>query len=116
MKNFIPAVALTAALFSSSSAFAGGDGGCHFHGDAPAKDTVVVGCATEYKDALVASGKLEPSWQAVKADKAEVGDGKSAKEWRVTFNNPAAKEAGKKTLYMFFSLPGNLIGANFSGK
>jgi len=43
-------------------------------------------------------------------------DGKKTKEWKLTFKNPTEKDAGKQTLYMFYSLTGNLIGSNFTGK
>lgn len=33
-----------------------------------------------------------------------------------TFKNPAEKDAAKQTLYMFYALNGNFIGANFTGK
>ena len=34
----------------------------------------------------------------------------------ITFNNPAASEPAKRTLYLFFSQPGNFIAANHTGK
>ena len=116
MKNFASIVILSSALFTTSAAFAGGGGNCHFHGNMPAKEAVVVGCATGEKDALAASGKIESSWKSVKLDKAETVEGKSMKEWKLTFKNPAAKDAAKQNLYMFFTLQGNFIGANFTGQ
>ena len=116
MKNTISFAALTIALFASPTAFAGVGGSCHFHGNAPVKETVLTGCAAEHKDALAASGKIDASWKAVKLDKAETVEGKSMKEWKFTFKNPTEKDASKQTLYMFYTLTGNLIGANFTGK
>ena len=116
MKNTISIAALTLALFASPSAFAGGSGGCHFHGHAPVKESILTGCAAEYKDGLVASGKIDASWKSAKLDKAETVEGKSMKEWKFTFKNPAEKDATKQTLYMFYTLTGNLIGANFTGQ
>ncbi|MDO9196120.1 DUF6488 family protein [Rhodoferax sp.] len=116
MKNFVSIAALTAALFAATSAFAGSGGGCHFHGHAPVKESIIVGCANEQKDELVAKGKLDASWKAVRLDKAETVEGKNMKEWKFTFENPAEKEATKQTLYMFYTLTGNFIAANFTGK
>ena len=116
MKNFVSIAILSAALFSAPSAFAGGDGGCHFHGNAPVKESVITGCAIGQKDASVISGKLDASWKSVKLDKAETVEGKSMKEWKFTFKNPSEKDASKQTLYMFYTLTGNFIGANFTGK
>ena len=76
----------------------------------------MVGCATQYKDDLVAHGKIGKSWQAVKHDKAEIAQGAKGKEWKVSFKDTAAKDKTKETLYMFFSLPGNFIASNFTGQ
>ena len=37
------------------------------------------------------------------------------KELKLSFKNPAEKDASKQTLYMFYSLTGNFIAANFTG-
>jgi Family of unknown function (DUF6488) len=116
MKKFIFNTIFATTFFATAAAFAGGDSSCHFHGNAPAKEAVVTGCANEHKDALAVNGKIEASWKSVKLDKAEIVEGKKMKEWKLTFKNPAAKDAAKQTLYMFYSLPGNLIGANFTGQ
>ena len=97
-------------------AFAGPGGSCHFHGSKPATDAIVVDCATQRKDELIAKGKLDKNWQPVKVDKAELVDSKKGKEWRVTFRDPSAKEKSKETLYMFFTVPGNFVAANFTGQ
>lgn len=116
MKKIISIASLVTALSFAPAAFASGGGSCHFHGYTPAKEAVVVGCAKEKINALVTDAKIEMSWKSAQIDKAETVEGKSMKEWKLTFNNPAALEANKKTLYMFFTLNGNFIAANFTGK
>lgn len=116
MNKFAFIATLIATLAFVPSAFAGGGGGCHFHGNAPIKESVLVGCASAYKDGLVSKGKLDSSWKGVKMNKAETVEGKTMKEWKFTFNNPAEKNATKQTLYMFYTLSGNFIAANFTGK
>lgn len=115
MKKFVSIASLTATLFFAPAAFAGGGGSCHFHGSAPAKESVVVGCAKEQVKGLVASAKLEKSWKSAQFDKAETVDGKNKKEWKLTFSNPTASDADKKTLYLFYTPSGNFIAANFTG-
>lgn len=95
---------------------AAADGECHFHGSKPASESDVVGCAIQNKAALVKAGKIDASWQAVKHDKAEAVEGKKGKEWKVTFKIPAAADKSKETLYMFYTVPGNFIAANFTGQ
>jgi hypothetical protein len=116
MKKYAFIATLVAILAVPHTAFAGGGGDCHFHGNTPVKEAVLVGCAAKYKDGLVSKGKIDPSWKGIKIDKAETIDGKSMKEWKFTFKNPAEKDATKGTLYMFYTLTGNFIAVNFSGK
>lgn len=116
MKTIIAIAAFSLSGLIGTSAFAAGAGSCHFHGNAPIKETVIVGCATERKDALATSGKIDAAWKTVKLDKAETVEGQKMKEWKLTFKNPAEKDASKQTLYMFYSLTGNFIAANFTGK
>jgi hypothetical protein len=117
MKTTLIASAFMASAFVPTAAFAGADGSCHFHGSKPAAEATVVQCATQYKDKLVAGGKLEKSWQTVsRADKVEQVDGKRSKEWKLSFKNPVAADKAKDTLYLFYTLPGNFIAANHTGQ
>lgn len=114
--KYVYIATLVAAVAPNAPAIAGPGGSCHFHSAKPASDSVVVDCANQRKEALIANGKLEKAWQAVKLEKAELVDGKKGKEWRVTFKDPAAKDKAKETLYLFFTAPGNFIAANFTGQ
>lgn len=116
MKKFASIFATSMALAFATGAHADAGGKCHFHGNAPAKESVITGCAMAHKDKLIKSGKLDASWRDVPLDKAETIEGKKMKEWKLSFKNAAEKDAGKQTLYMFYALTGNLIGANFTGQ
>lgn len=116
MKNLVLAAALVATLTATPAVFASEGGSCHFHGNKPASVAVVTDCANQRKASLVKAGKLDASWQTVKLDKADLIDGQKGKEWKVTFKNPAAPDAAKQTLYLFFSQPGNFIAANHTGQ
>jgi len=115
MKSLIAITALTAA-FLSQTVVADAGSNCHFHGSKPAAESTVASCAATRKEALIKAGKLDASWQAIKQDKVETVEGKKGKEWKVTFKDPAAKDKSKETLFMFFTLPGNFIAANFTGQ
>lgn len=120
MKKMMLTISLVATLGSSlvfaPQAQAAEGSKCHFHGNKPAAQAVVSDCATQRRDALVKSGKLDASWQAVKPEKIEVIDGKKGKEWKLTFNNPAVVDKTKSSLFMFFTETGNFMAANFTGK
>lgn len=91
-------------------------GSCHFHGKQAASETVVTTCAKQRRDALVKAGRLEASWASAPVTSAEVVEGKKGKEWKVQMTNPTATDPTKRTLYLFFSHPGNFIAANFTGQ
>lgn len=116
MNQSLIAVALCAAALSAPAARADAGGSCHFHGSKPAAESTVLGCAGQRKETLVKAGKLDAGWQVVKHDSIALVDGKKGKEWKVSFENPAAQDKGKETLYMFFTPVGNFIAANFSGQ
>lgn len=116
MKTLATFSALLVSLFTAPAAQADKGASCHFHGSKPAAEAVVSDCAAQRKAALVKAGKLDASWQAVPLDKAELVDGKKGKEWKLSFKNPAAADATKQTLYLFFSQPGNFIAANHTGQ
>lgn len=116
MKKFIFAVLSLGIFVWAPASFASPGGSCHFHGNKPASEATIGGCASQRKVALVKSGKLDSTWSAIQHDKIEVVDGKKGKEWKVTFKDVAAKDKSKASLYMFFTLPGNFIAANFTGQ
>ncbi len=116
MKQLIVAIASITVLSISAPVFSSEGGSCHFHGKKPAAEATVTSCAVQRKEALVTSGKIDAAWKTVKQDKVEQVDGKKGKEWKVTFKDPAAKDKTKQTLYMFFTVPGNFIAANFTGQ
>ena len=62
---------------------------------------------------IVEKGQLEDSWRQVKPQEAKENSGH---EWVVVFFNPEIKDSGKQTLYMFLTLSGKYIAANFTGK
>ena len=116
MKKFIfAALTLSTALWTPA-ALASEGGSCHFHGSKPATEATVSGCALQRKDTLVKTGKLDAAWTAIKPTNIETIEGKKGKEWKVTFKDAAANDKTKETLYMFFTLPGNFIAANFTGQ
>ncbi len=116
MQYALSTAVILAVISMGQPAMASEGGSCHFHGNKPAAEATVLGCAQQRKEALVKAGKIEASWQAVKHDKVEAVDGKKGKEWKVTFKDPAAKDKSKETLYIFFTAPGNFIAANFTGQ
>lgn len=116
MKHLFIIAAFFATVAVTPAVFAGEDSNCHFHGSKPAVENTVIGCANQRRDALVKSGKLSPTWKAIKHDQLALIDGQKGKEWKISFKDAAAQDKTKETLYMFFTASGNFIAANHSGK
>ena len=115
MKKLILLISLASATAVGPATMAAESSACHFHGSKPATESVVVNCAMDRKQTLVKQGKLDSSWAQIKQDEVLIVDGKKGKEWRLTFKNPAVPDSEKQILYMFYSLPGNFIAANYTG-
>ncbi len=105
-------IAFTAAPALGGS---GHDHGSH-GGHDPAVElsqTQIIAAASGNVANLVKKGKLDASWASIQPQEAKEN---SAHEWVVTFFNPAIEDPEKKTLYMFLTLSGKYIAANFTGK
>ena len=67
-------------------------------------------------DSLIENKKIDKSWRAIKPNKPYKKEFKKGPEWVVTFDNPKIPQKEKQKLYVFISLTGKLIAANFSGQ
>ena len=116
MKKIINMSFAALALTFASWSFAGEGSSCHFHGSKKAKESTIEQCANQRRDLYLKNGTIDASWSDVKPSVIELVDGAKRKEWRVRFDNPQASDSTKDQLFMFFTLPGNFIAANYSGK
>lgn len=112
------AVLLFSAILTVAPAIAGPD---HTHGagghtHAPATAEQVSARAIERVKSMVQRGKLDKSWANAKPEPAYQKDFAKGTEWVVAFRNEKMEDATKRTLYVFFSLEGSYIAANYSGK
>lgn len=63
---------------------------------------------------FVKVGKIDSTWSSSKHKQSITKDFKGKKEWVVTFNNN--KGVKGKNLYIFLTLDGGFVAANFTGK
>ncbi len=104
---------LTAFALSVTSAYAGPG---HSHGPVtPITEKQALENATGIVNSIVQKGKIEASWAEVKPTEAKKKKFKHSQEWVITFSNPKVTDQEKKTLYVFLSLDGHYLAANFSG-
>lgn len=116
MKNITRSLSLAVLVSLSSLAWSGEGSSCHFHGSKPAAQSTIEQCANARRDLYLKNGTISQTWEGVPVSVVEVVKGKKSDEWRVRFDNPNETNTSKNKLYMFFSLPGNFIAANYSGK
>lgn len=115
MKKFL-VYFLALFAFSTPLAFAG-PGSDHSHEPAaPISENEALKAAEGFVDDIIKKGKLDASWADIKPTKVIQKKFKKDLEWVVTFDNPKAADKEKQTLYVFMSLSGHYLGANFSGK
>ncbi|QBZ84127.1 hypothetical protein GHNINEIG_02202 [Hydrogenovibrio crunogenus] len=119
MKNLITTLFLS--LFITTYAVASGghshspDGGhSHSHGSISNKE--VINKATGKVNQLASAGIIDISWKNVKAHNAVKKQFRDDLEWVIAFKNGKIDDPKKQTLYLFFSLDGHYIAANYSGK
>jgi hypothetical protein len=63
---------------------------------------------------LIADKKIATSWNTSKFDKIVKKKSKKSHEWLITFSNE--KETKDKKLFIFLTLSGDFVAANFTGK
>jgi hypothetical protein len=117
MRTISTALVVSTLIFGAP-AFAGGShehgpGGSHSYGQLTAASATNM--AEKQVKTLIERGKLEKSWAGIKASEATQKDFGKGPEWVVTFKNEKA-EAGKQTLYVFYTVTGSYLATNFTGK
>jgi hypothetical protein len=103
-------------LFSEvQSAWAGPGPPGHTHDEGELQQKEIIERSKAYLRRLVVNGKIEPSWESLEPATVGKQTYKDRKEWVITFENPEVNSEDKKTLFMFFTLNGQVVAANFSG-
>lgn len=97
------------------NAGSGHDHGGGGHAHSMVSSELAMEMATQKVQQLVSAGKLDATWSAVTASGAEQKAFAKGPEWVVTFKNDKVADATKQTLYVFMSLDGHYIAANYTG-
>ena len=112
----IQAIILTFVLTLFSSVTLAGAG--HDHGTPlePVTQQKAEQIASQFVSSLVVDGKIEPSWKSIEVYKSEQKNFSGNQEWAISYNNEAASDPNKRTIYIFLSLGGEFLGANHTGE
>lgn len=86
----------------------------HIHGALTADKAKIKAIRT--MQGLAKRGVIDKSWTSTTPDRAEKKIFSKGEEWVVSFKNETIKDKSKQTLYIFYSLDGHYIAANYTGK
>lgn len=115
MRKTMIAVTFSTLSLLTVPAFSG-PGHDHSHSHQAITAQAVEQKASKQVAELIAKGKLDKSWNAIKPAKSYQKTFEKGKEWVVELTNGAASDKTKQTLYLFYTLDGHYVAANFTGK
>lgn len=93
-----------------------GSGHEYGHSQTPVDQATAITNAIEIVAELVKSNKLDESWASITASSVEKKVFKGNSEWVAVFVNDNITDTDKRKLYVFLTLGGDYIAANFTGK
>ena len=101
----------------SINAFAGSnrDHG-HSHSHAPVNHATANTNAAKIVSALVKRNKLDNTWASISASSVEKKLFQGKQGWVVVYVNDKITDSDKRTLYIYLTLGGDYIAANYTGE
>ncbi|MEN8171173.1 MAG: DUF6488 family protein [Pseudomonadota bacterium] len=115
MKTIVTTLVLSSLLFGAPVMAGGGHDHGHSHAQAPVNKGTAEKSAAMAVASLIAGGKIDKSWSSTTANSSEKKDFNGRTEWVVTFVNDKVTDPAKQKLYVFMSLSGEYIAANYTG-
>ncbi len=101
----------------SVTAFAGsGHNHGHSHEQKPISSEEAQSRAEKKVTALVKAGSIDKTWAGIKSNNIKQITFSHDPEWVISFSNNKISDASKQSLYLFYSLDGQYIAANYTGK
>lgn len=88
----------------------------HSHSHSPVDANKAKTNATKILATLVKRNVVDKSWATIKATSVEKKVIKGNPEWVIIFNNAALADKSKRKLYLFLTLGGDYIAANYTGR
>lgn len=105
---------LTIGLFSITAI--AGSGHDHGHSHSPVNQATAKAKATKTIASLVKQKTIAESWSSIPAKAVEKKTFNGKQEWVVSFVNEKVTDTEKRQLYIFLTLSGEYIAANYTGK
>lgn len=114
MKNLVTALLFSTLLlaFPVAPVMAGAG---HSHGPKVAiSSEQAASQASKFLIRMIDAKKIDTSWRKITPGSVEKKTFSQSPEWVITFKNLTIKDPSKQTLYMFLSLYGDALGANYT--
>lgn len=112
----IQSIILTFVLTLFSSVTLAGEGHDHGTPREPVTQQQAEQTASKIVATFVGKGVIEKSWSASKVEKAEQKQFSDNLEWVVSYKNETVSDPEKRTLYIFMTLAGEYLAANYTGE
>ena len=106
-------ITLLCSLFMLSAAAISGPGTDHTHEPLSKREVSIQ--AETHLESLIERGKVDPSWEYKSPKSVEQKTFAKGPEWVVKFENDKLPDPNQRVLYMFFTLDGHYLAANYSG-
>ncbi len=112
----IQSIILTFVLTLFSSVALAGAGHDHGAPREPVTQQQAEQTANQILATFVGKGVIDKSWDTSKVEKAERKQFDSNLEWVVSYKNESISDPQKRTLYIFMTLAGEYLAANYTGE
>ena len=86
------------------------------HSHAPVTQQQAEVNASRVVSSLAQRGVIDKSWEGTQVKQSEQKQFGSQSEWVVSYSNESVSDPGKQTLYIFLTLSGEYLAANYTGK
>lgn len=86
------------------------------HSHAPVTQEQAEVNASKVVSTLVQRGVIDKSWGEIQIQQSEQKQFGNQTEWVVSYTNESVSDPGKRTLYIFLTLSGEYLAANYTGK
>ena len=116
MKTLPIALVLSSLLFCAPAIGGSDHDHGHSHAQAPVDKATVEKNSVNVINELIENKKLDKSWALIAVSSSEKKAINGGTEWLVTFVNKKITDTEKQKLYIFLTLDGEYIAANYTGK
>jgi hypothetical protein len=115
MRTIATTLVLSSLLFGAPVMAGGGHDHGHSHAQAPVNKEAAEKSAAMAVASLIAGGQIDQSWSSVTVNSSKKKDFNGRTEWVVTFVNEKVTDPSKQKLYVFMTLSGEYVAANYTG-